>query len=74
MRYRDCAGPMFKWWGFLMTNTRMLILFITLSFGQPVWFFWVELTIFNVLLVWLIARQSTLFESILQTTAGPAVG
>jgi hypothetical protein len=74
MRYRDCAGPMFKWWGFLMTNTRMLILFIALSFGQPVWFFWTELTIFNVLLAWLIARQTTIFESILETATTPAVG
>src|SRR5260370_20765133 len=29
-RYRDLADPMFKWWGFLMTNTRMIILFVLL--------------------------------------------
>src|SRR5262249_18468382 len=25
--YRDLAGPMLKWWGLLMTNVRMLVLF-----------------------------------------------
>ena len=33
-----------------MTNTRMLILFIFLFLGQPVWYFWVEVTVLNMLL------------------------
>jgi hypothetical protein len=66
-RYRDCARPMFKWWGFLMTNTRMIILFLLLLAGQPIWYFWIELTVFNVLLIWLIVRQSNMFESLLET-------
>src|SRR5205085_9084201 len=36
-RYRVSAEPMFKLWGLLMTNTRMLLLFIVLFFGQPIW-------------------------------------
>jgi hypothetical protein len=66
-RYRDRARPMFKWWGFLMTNTRMIILFLLLLAGQPIWYFWIELTVFNVLLIWLVVRQSNMFESLLET-------
>lgn len=66
-RYRDCARPMFKWWGFLMTNTRMIILFLLLLAGQPIWYFWIELTVLNVLLIWLIARQSNMTESLIET-------
>src|SRR5207244_986167 len=46
-RYRNLAGPMFKWWGLLMTNTRMLVLFALLFIGQPMWYFWFELTLLN---------------------------
>jgi hypothetical protein len=66
-RYRDCARPMFKWWGFLMTNTRMIILFLLLLAGQPVWYFWIELTVLNVLLIWLIVHQTNMFQSLLET-------
>lgn len=65
--YRDRARPMFKWWGFLMTNTRMIILFLLLLAGQPIWYFWIELTVFNVLLIGLIVQQSNMFESLLET-------
>lgn len=57
---------MFKLWGLLMTNTRMLILFILLFIGQPVWYFWVEVTVFNVLLVYLIWRQERMAQSLLE--------
>lgn len=65
-RYRDCARPMFKWWGFLMTNTRMLVLFLLLLLDRPAWFFWLELTVFNVLLVWLIVRQTNMLQTLLE--------
>src|SRR5262249_47115653 len=42
-RYQNLAGPMLKWWGLLMTNTRMLILFALLLIGRPIYFFWFEL-------------------------------
>lgn len=74
-RYRDCATPMFRWWGFLMANTRMVILFFLLLIDQPVWFFWIELTVFNALLVWLIVRQTNMFGSMLEmatTSQSPA--
>jgi hypothetical protein len=62
-RYRNLAGPMLKWWGLLMTNTRMLILFTLLFIGQPIYFFWFELIPLNLLFVYLIFREETMAES-----------
>jgi len=65
-RYRISARPMFKLWGLLMTNTRMLVLFIFLFLGQPIWYFWVEVTILNMLLAYLIYRQEEMSQSLLE--------
>ena len=69
MDYRHRAQPAVKWWGLLMTNTRMSILFVLLFVKQPVWYFWIELTILNVLLIYLILRQEKMAQSVLQTMA-----
>ncbi len=63
-RYRNLASPMFKCWSLLMTNTRMLVLFALLFIGQPIWYFWFELTLLNLLLVYLIVRQENMAESL----------
>jgi CDP-alcohol phosphatidyltransferase len=65
-RYRDAAGQMLKWWRLLMTNTRMLVLFLLLFLGQPVYYFWFELIPLNVLFVYLIVRQEKMAESLEQ--------
>src|SRR5205809_5299606 len=62
-RYRNLAGPMLKWWGLLMTNTRMLVLFALLFIGQPIYYFWFELIPLNLLFVYLIFREETMAES-----------
>ena len=62
-RYRNLAGPMLKWWGLLMTNTRMLVLFALLFVGQPIYFFWFELIPLNLLFVYLIFREETMASS-----------
>ena len=62
-RYRNLAGPMLKWWGLLMTNTRMLVLFALLLIGRPIYFFWFELIPLNLLFVYLIFREETMAES-----------
>jgi phosphatidylglycerophosphate synthase len=67
-RYHQWAKPMFKWWSGLMTNTRMLVLFVCLSIGRPMWFFWFELTVLNFLLVWLLLRQESMSKSLLAFT------
>jgi phosphatidylserine synthase len=68
-RYQRSARPMFKLWGLLMTNTRMLILFAVLLIGRPVWYFWTEVTVLNLLLVWLIYRQEEMSQSLLELAA-----
>src|SRR5437016_3515601 len=65
-RYRDIAQPMLRWWRLLMTNTRMLFLFLLLFIGQPIWYFWLELTLFNFLLVYLLLYQERASQSLLQ--------
>jgi hypothetical protein len=65
-RYQRSARPMFKLWGLLMTNTRMLILFTFLLIGQPVWYFWTEVTVLNLVLAWLIYRQEEMSQSLLE--------
>ena len=63
-RYRDAAGHMLKWWRLLMTNTRMLVLFLVLFLGQPVYYFWFELIPLNLLFVYLIVRQEKMAKSL----------
>jgi len=65
-RYQRFAKSMFKLWGLLMTNARMLILFILLFIGQPIWYFWIEVTVCNVLLAYLIYRQENMSQSLLE--------
>jgi hypothetical protein len=65
-RYRNSAQLMFKPWGLLMTNTRMLLLFVLLFLGQPIWYFWIEITVFNLLLAYLIHRQETMSRSLVE--------
>jgi hypothetical protein len=67
-RYRNLAGPMFKWWGFLMTNSRMLVLFALLFIGEPIYYFWFELIPLNFLFVYLIIRQENMSKSLLEVT------
>ena len=62
--YRENAKPMLRCWGFLMTNTRMFFLFLFLILGRPAWFFWMELTIMNALLAFVIIRQETMARSL----------
>src|SRR6478752_518836 len=65
-RYRNVAGQTLTWWRLLMTNTRMLVLFLLLFLGQPVYYFWFELIPLNVLFVYLLARQEKMAESLEQ--------
>src|SRR5260370_32601957 len=65
-RYRNAAGHMLRSARLLMTNTRMLVLFLLLFLGQPVYYFWFELIPLNVLFVYLIARQEKIAESLVQ--------
>lgn len=59
-RYRTAARPLFRWIGLLMTNTRMLILFLVLILDHPAWYFLAEVTIFNLILAYSLIRQNQL--------------
>ena len=56
-RYRAVARPLFKSIGLLMTNTRMLILFLVLILEHPAWYFLAEVTILNLVLAYALIRQ-----------------
>lgn len=74
-RYVVFALPTFKWWSLLMTNTRMLILLVLFLLQQLVWFFWLEIVVGNLLLVYLILRQERISRSLarfLTTRTGAA--
>jgi hypothetical protein len=74
-RYRDAAGGMLRWWRLLMTNTRMLVLFVVLFMGQPVYYFWFELIPLNVLFIYLMLRQEKMarsLEALMLTRRHPA--
>lgn len=64
-RYREVAKPVFTWIGLLMTNARMLILFALLLLEQPEWYFVVELTALNLVLVYILVRQNHLCREVL---------
>ena len=68
--YRADCKPLVKWCNCLATNPRMLILFAFLLLGQPAWYFAVELTILNALLVYILLRHDVIFRSLLARLQG----
>lgn len=64
--YRENARPMLRGWGLLMTNTRMFFLFLFLILDRPAWFFWLEVTVLNLLLAFLVLRQENMSESLVE--------
>lgn len=65
-RYGDLVLPTLKWWGLLMTNTRMLVLFAVFLVRQPVWYFWFEITAANFLLFYLVRKQEKISRSLVE--------
>ena len=65
-RYASLVRPTFKLWGLLMTNSRMLLLFVLFLIRQPAWFFWAEITAGNLLLLLLILQEQRISESIIE--------
>ena len=69
-RYERSAQPTLKWWRLFMANTRMAFLFPLLLIGQPVWFFWIEITAFNALLIYLLFQQQRIATYCLEVLSG----
>jgi hypothetical protein len=64
--YLQASRSMLLWLNLLATNPRMILLFGLLLLGQPVWYFFAELTVFNLLLVLLLRREDLVCHRILQ--------
>jgi hypothetical protein len=62
--YQKAARPAFRLWGWLMTNPRLCLLFVILVVARPILFFWTGLTVFNLLLVFLLWRQQRMTKSL----------
>jgi hypothetical protein len=59
-RYRQSNRAMINFFFLFRTNTRMLLLFLLLFVGQPVWYFVIEVIALNFLLVVLAFRQNAI--------------
>ena len=62
--YRARCLPLVKWCNSLATNPRMLVLFVLLMIGEPVWYLVLELTAFNLLLLVILRRHNAVFHSL----------
>ena len=71
LHYRTTARPVVKWCGWLMTNARMFLLFFLFVIAEPTWFFWIELTLFNSLLAYVIFQQREISEAMLELLERP---
>jgi hypothetical protein len=70
--YRAAARPLFTWIGLLMTNTRMLILFLALILNHPAWYFLFEVAFLNLVLAYALMRQNQLCRRFLPDIEGLA--
>lgn len=59
-RYRQMNRTMISFFFLFRTNARMLLLFLLLLVGRPVWYFAIELTVLNLFLVVLVCRQNAI--------------
>ena len=64
-RYRRENKPIVKCANFFGRNTRMILLFLLLILNQPIWYFILEITILNLLLVFVLVRQKEVLDRLL---------
>jgi phosphatidylglycerophosphate synthase len=58
--YREAHRSLVRHARLLGTSTRMFVLFVALLLRRPSWYFIAELTLLNVIFLWLISRQNSL--------------
>ncbi|MBI5808774.1 MAG: CDP-alcohol phosphatidyltransferase family protein [Ignavibacteriales bacterium] len=63
--YRRLNKPMIKYQNILTTNTRMIVLFITIFLGNVLHYFLFELIILNLLLVYFVIKEEIIHEYML---------
>jgi phosphatidylglycerophosphate synthase len=57
-QYRNKINPLVKYFNILTTNTRMIVLFAAILIGEPVLYFYFELTILNLLFIYMLSKQN----------------
>ena len=62
--FRAHCLPLVKWCNALATNPRILVLFVVLLLGQPIWYFAIEVTLMNVILASIMLRHERIFASL----------
>ncbi len=62
--YRARCLPLVKWCNGLATNPRMVLLFVLLFIGRPVWYFWIELTLLNLLFLFVQREHAAAFRAL----------
>ena len=68
-RYQRENRPIVRYANFFGRNTRMVLLLVLLIVDQPVWYFVFEITIFNLLLAFVLIRQRNIFDRFLDHLA-----
>jgi len=69
-RYRHENKPIVQYANFFGRNTRMVLLLLLLVLNQPIWYFICEVTLFNVLLAFILLWQKQVLDRFLaQATA-----
>lgn len=68
-QYRTLCQPLVKWCNGLATNARMIILFLMLIIGHPTWYFWIEVTLFNLLFLYVQTRHAAAFRTLMERLA-----
>lgn len=63
--YREQGRRLIKWTNLLATNPRMILLLGLLLLGQPVWYFWLELTLFNLVFAFLLWQENGICRRLL---------
>ena len=63
--YLQASRSTLRWLNLLATNPRMILLFALLLVDQPIWYFFAELTVFNLLLVMLLRREDRVCRLVL---------
>ncbi len=64
-KYRKLNKPMIKYQNLLTTNTRMIVLFIALFWGNILHYFLFELIILNILLVYFVIKEENIHRYLL---------
>lgn len=64
-KFRAASRPLMKYTNILTFNWRSIVLFITVLAGQPWLYFVFELTILNILLIYMVRRHETICRSFL---------